>query len=100
MFVDPGGCKPLLQWLVQQEMIDPETSIAAKGIAEIIPERIDLFIGVKMPQGVCPSLRHELFKCSACLGTKERIIYPALGFVDIQFGRHDVVVACEHDGMF
>jgi len=44
--VDAGGDEAAGYMGAQQEMIDPQAGIATIGVAEIIPEGIDRFVGM------------------------------------------------------
>ena len=78
-------------------MIDAKTGIAAKGITKILPECVDAFARMQLPQSVGPALRDEETIGLSHLGAKQGVIHPALGCVNVEIDRHDIVVACEHD---
>ena len=44
----------------QEEVVEPESGIAPVGVPEIVPEGVDSFAGMKLPQCVCPPLVNEL----------------------------------------
>ena len=47
-------------------------------------------------QRVGPALRQQALEGGARLGAEQRIVDPALGLVDVELGRHHVVVARQH----
>jgi hypothetical protein len=52
---------------------------------------------MEFAQGIGPSLCGEAMKGRAHLGAEQRVVDPALGLVNVEVRRHDVVVAGEHD---
>ena len=48
MTVDIGRHQAGSDGRAEQEVIDAQTSISAKGIPKIIPERVDAFIGMEL----------------------------------------------------
>ena len=48
-------------------------------------------------QGVRPALRNEPTEIFAHLDAEQRVVDPSFGFVDVELGRHHVIVAGEHD---
>ncbi len=68
-----------------------------EGVPEIFPERVDPLVRVQYPQGVGPALLDESAIGVAHFRPEQRVIDPALRRVDIEIGRHHVVVAGEHD---
>ena len=68
--VDARRLQPACQRRAEQEMVDPQPRIPAIGIAEIVPEGIDLFIGVEFPDGIGPALCYKGGKGLAGLGRK------------------------------
>jgi len=77
-------------------MIDAQTGIASKGVPEILPERVDPLARVQSPQRVGPALLHKAAICVPYLGPEQRVIDPSLRRIDVEIGRHDVVIAGEH----
>lgn len=78
-------------------MVDAQPGIASIGIPKELPEGVDAFAGVKRAQGVDSTLCGKLTEGVAHLRPEQRIIDPSLRRIDIEPGRHDVVVAREHD---
>src|SRR4051794_20260954 len=95
--IDAGDSETFRQGRAEQKMIDAQTGIASKGVPEILPERVDSLAWVQSPQGVGPALLHKAAICVPYLGPEQRVINPAFRRVDIEIGRHDVVIACEYD---
>jgi hypothetical protein len=91
--VDAGSDKAAGNSRAQQQMVDAQTGVAAKGIPEIFPERVDPLIRVKNPQRVGPALVDKLAVGLAHLRPEQGVIDPALRGIDIQFRRHHVEVA-------
>jgi hypothetical protein len=51
---------------------------------------------VQSPQRVGPALLHKAAICVPYLGPEQRVIDPSLRRIDVEIGRHDVVIAGEH----
>jgi hypothetical protein len=77
-------------------MIDAKTRIADIGIPKIVPEGIDALAGMYDTQRIRPTLSDNPPIGLAAFRPEQRVIDPTFGFVDIEFGRNDVVVAGEH----
>ena len=54
--VDAGGDQAAGKGRAQQQMIDAQSGVAAKGFPEILPERVDPLIRVQSAQRVGPAL--------------------------------------------
>src|SRR5579872_721170 len=78
-------------------MVDAQSGVARIGVAEIIPERVDAFARMKRSKRIGPALRDKPAKSFSHLDAKQSIVDPSLGLVDVEFGRHHVIVAGEHD---
>jgi hypothetical protein len=50
-----------------------------------------------LSERIRPPLRHQPVKGGADLGAEQRVVHPALGLVDVEVGRHDIVIAGQHD---
>jgi hypothetical protein len=78
-------------------MIDAKPGIAGEGITKILSECIDALAGVQLPQGVGPTLGDKQVVRFPHLGPEQRAIDPSFRRVDVEIGRHDIVVAGEHN---
>src|SRR5512132_1237211 len=78
-------------------MIDPQTGVAAIGVSEVIPECVDPLDRMELAQGISPTLGYEAPVGFAGFRTEQGVAEPALRFVDVEIGGHDVVVAGEDD---
>jgi hypothetical protein len=78
-------------------VINAEPRIAGEGVTEVFPERVDALARIKVAQGVAPLKLQELRIGLAHLGPEQRVVTPALRRVDVEIGRHHVVVAARHD---
>ena len=72
--------------------------IARIGVPEIIPEGVDALARMKRAERVGPALANKPAVRLAHLRPKQRIVHPALRLVDVEIGRHHVVIAGKHDG--
>ena len=88
--IDAGDRETLRQRGAEQKMIDAQTGIASKGVPEILPERVDPLARVHQP---CSTRR---LYASHTSGRKQRVIDLSLRRIDVEIGRHDVVIAGEH----
>ena len=86
------------EFFAKEEVVDAQAGIAAVGVAEIIPECVDGVVWMKLAQGVGPALRDKCVEGCADFGSEEGVIHPFFRFVDVFFGRHDIVVAGEDHG--
>lgn len=93
MFIYGSLPEQFFSGCVQQEMVYAQTSVAAIGIAEIVPECIDHFIGVEFSYGVCPTLGHEVFESVPRFRAEQCIVDPTFGFVYINIVGHYIKVA-------
>ena len=58
---------------------------------------MDAFARMKRPHCISPALSEQAMEGPANLGPKQRIIDPALRFINIKIGRHHIEIAGEHD---
>ncbi|CAD0217303.1 hypothetical protein EN41_05280 [Agrobacterium tumefaciens] len=79
-------------------MVDAQTGITREGFPEILPERIDPLFGMQQPDGVRPAYGNKLGIGGPYLRPKQGIVSPALGFVDVEIGRHHIKSADKGDG--
>ena len=68
----------------QQQMIDAQSCVPGKGVAEIIPKRVDSLVRMKRAKGVGPTLVKKAEICGASFWGEQRIVEPALGLVHIE----------------
>jgi hypothetical protein len=66
----------------QQQMVDAQTGVPAKGVPKKIPEGIDSFARMEGAECIGPALFEESEIRRPRLWCEQRIIEPALGFVD------------------
>src|SRR3954447_25698390 len=71
-------------------MINAQSGVAAEGISEVVPEGVDSLVRMKFSQGIRPTLREKCVIGGADFRAKERVVQPALRFVHVEIGRHDV----------
>jgi hypothetical protein len=95
--IDAGGLETRGDGRAQEQVVDSQSGVARVGVSEIVPEGVDALARVKRAQGVGPTLRDELAKSFADLDAEQRVVDPSLWFVDVEFGRHHVIIAGEHD---
>src|SRR5467141_3937248 len=82
----------------QEQMVDTKARVPGPRISEIIPEGIDALTWMKLSQRIGPALREQIMERLADLGPEQRVIDPALGPINVEFGRHHIEIAGEHDG--
>ncbi len=78
-------------------MVDPEAGVACECISEVCPERIDAVVWMEVPQCIRPALVHQVGVGFLHLRPKQCVVDPALRFVDVEVGWHDVEIAHERD---
>src|SRR5688572_25159600 len=83
--------QPRRERFVQQHVIDAQAGVALPVVAKEIPERIDALFGMALAQSVDPALREQPLVCIPRLRLQQRVLAPALGIVDVEIRRHDVV---------
>ena len=93
--IDSGLPEPVGGITVKQQMVDPEPGVTGVGVSKIVPEGEDDFVRVAGADRVGPTLAEEAFEGFAHIAHKQRILRPALGFVDVERGWDDVAVACQ-----
>ena len=77
-------------------MVNAQSCIAGICVAEIIPESIDLIVGIKFAHRICPPLRYQFFEGGAGLGTKQCIVNPSFRLLHVHFRWHHIVIAGQH----
>ena len=95
--IDPSPDQPIGNRPAQQQMIDAQPGIADKRVPEIFPEGIDALMRMQRAQSIGPPLPGEPAKGFAHFRPEQRVVDPTLRRVDVEIGRHDVVIAGEHD---
>ena len=78
-------------------MIDADACIPSVAVAEIIPESVDRFLRIQMPDGVGPALLEQILVRSTGLGEEQCVVDPPFWFVGIEFSWNDVAVSGEND---
>src|SRR5690349_13217875 len=73
MTVNAGADEPFVHRRTEQEMIYAQAGIPAIGVAEIIPESIDLFFRVKPADGVCPALCNQVPESGPGFRAEQRV---------------------------
>ncbi len=73
-------------------MIQAKTCVSPIGIPEIVPERVDAFSRMKLPDSIRPALPDQLAEGLTRFDAEECIVLPPLRLVDIKLSWHDVVV--------
>src|SRR5271166_6449047 len=81
----------------EEQVIDAQPRIPSPSVPEVIPEGVDALAGMLLAHGIGPALGDEPSERVPHLGPEESIIDPALGLIDVEVGRYDVVVAGEND---
>src|SRR6266702_8988851 len=71
---------------IEQQMIDAQARVTAVCIAKIIPERVDLRVGMKCADGISPSLFRQAREGFANFNSEEGVIDPSFGFVYVTPG--------------
>ena len=79
-------------------MIDAQPGIAGEGVPEILPKGVDALAGIEVTQRIFPSQLYELRIRFAHFRPEQRVVTPALRCIDVQVGRHDVVIARHDEG--
>src|ERR1700716_922922 len=78
---------------VEKQVINAQTGVAHISISKVIPERIDLCVGMQDPYGIGPSLAKQSRKRFTHLDSEQGIVNPSLWFVYIPLCGNDVVIA-------
>ena len=77
---------------VEKQVINAQTGVAHISISKVIPERIDLCVGMQDPYGIGPSLAKQSRERFTHLDSEQGIVNPSLWFVYIPRCGNDVVV--------
>ena len=96
--IDAGGEEPLRRLFAQEQMIDAQAGVARPAVPQIAPIGVDRRVGMQRANGVAPALIEKLREAGAGFRLEQRILIVGFGRVDVAIGRHDVIVAGEHDG--
>ena len=89
--VDAGGLSVARR--AEQRVVDADAGVALEAVPPIMPEGVDALVGMERADRVGPTLRDQLGELLARFGREQGVLGPALGLVDVQVGRDDVVVA-------
>ena len=81
----------------QQDLIEPQPGVALPALSHVVPERIHRRIRMQRADGIDPALRQQALVGGAALRLQQRVLVVGFGRIDVLVGRHDVVVAREHD---
>src|SRR5690606_36159704 len=60
--VDAGVLQTFRERGVEEEVVDPEPSVALGVLAEVVPERVDHPLAGNLPQRIRPALRQQPFE--------------------------------------
>lgn len=96
--VDTGGGEAGFEVGADKEVVDTETRVPAKGIAEVVPESIDGLGRMEIADSIGPALGDEGMEGRSGFRTEKGVVDPAFGFVDVLLGGHHVIVAGEDNG--
>lgn len=58
--VDLGSDQARSQLRAEQQVINPEASIATPGVSEVVPEGVNGLAGMLVTQGIAPAVREQL----------------------------------------
>ena len=95
--IDARAYKPLRRLSTQQQVIDAKPSVPRPSVSHIVPECVHRRLRVQRPDCVNPTLVENALKKAAAFRLNESVFGIGFGGIDIAVGRHDVVVAREHD---
>src|SRR5439155_10641796 len=76
----------------EQQMIDPKARVPGPRVSVVVPEGIDALTRMKRAQRVGPALREQTMERLPNLGPEQRVIDPALGLINVEFGGHHVEI--------
>jgi hypothetical protein len=91
--IDTCSSEAFCSCRVQKEMVDSQPCIPAPCVSEVIPKRVDSLVRMQLTDCIHPTQLDETAKGVTHLRSEERVIQPALWFINIQVSRHDVEVA-------
>src|SRR6185437_2005061 len=80
-----------------QQVIDAQALVAIPAPGLIIPEAVAMRLGMEDAERIDQAEVEEGAEAAARFRTAQRVVAPAGGIVDVIVGRHDVVVAGEHE---
>jgi len=81
-------------------VIETQAAIVFPALPHVVPKRVHWFFGMERANGVGPALREKSPIGCAALGLQQGVAIPGLRRVDVEIGRHDVVISRQHDGRF
>src|ERR1700733_6111365 len=91
--IDAGALQTLRQSGTQQNVIETQTAIALPTVPHVIPKRVHGFFGMKRANGVGPTLREKALIRRAALRLQQCVAIPRRRQIDVEIGRHDVVIS-------
>src|SRR5687768_6962964 len=95
--IDAGVAQARCNAWAEQDVIEAQPGIARPAIPLVVPESVDLLARVQRPQRIGPALLQQALERRAAFGLQQRVIVPGPGWIDVEVGRHDVVVAGQDD---
>src|SRR4029450_4803111 len=81
----------------EKKMVKPKSCITLPAIAQIVPERVDALPTVAFSDRIGPGLADTARVASAAPRLHQGVFVPRRGRIDVNLGRGDVEVACQHD---
>jgi len=96
--VDTGCGQAFAGDRVQQEVIDPQSGVAFERTAKIVPKCVDSLIGIDFAYAVDPALGDQIRESLTHFRDEQSVLYPTLGFVNVEVRRNDVVVPGQDHG--
>jgi len=96
--IDASLDEALRCFRVKKQMIEAKSGVALPPVSHVIPKCVHRYIGMQRADRVYPTPIEKPPKEGARLRLHERVVLIGFARVDIRFGRHDVVVARQHDG--
>lgn len=94
--VHPSGDEASFEERTEQKMVDAEACKAAVGVAEVVPEGINVLFRVQLPKGGCLPLPEKRLESPAVLCPERRVLQLPLRPVSILLGRDNNDVSCLH----
>lgn len=94
---DLRGFQPRRQGRAKQEVVEAKAGVTFERVPPVLPERLDALSRVKVPDGVRPTLIDQVGKGVSDFWTKEGVISPPFGGVNVELCWHDIKIAYERD---
>ncbi len=54
--LNPAGSEHRRRSIIRQEMVNPDSSVASKGTAEVVPKGVYRLVGMEVPECIGPAL--------------------------------------------